>query len=90
MSVFGFDGAILACIDLQDGKRKWKRGRYCHGQLLVLSDQDLLLVLSEEGGLALVPAVPEQHFSRDIKKKIDPESPHLVKAAIRTSREARC
>jgi len=24
---FGFDGGILACIDLQNGKRKWKGGR---------------------------------------------------------------
>ncbi|MCH7667173.1 MAG: PQQ-binding-like beta-propeller repeat protein, partial [Acidobacteria bacterium] len=37
---FGFDGRILASIDLEDGKRKWKGGRYGHGQLLVLPDQD--------------------------------------------------
>ena len=39
---FGFDGSILACIDLDDGTRKWKGGRYGHGQLLLLADQDLL------------------------------------------------
>jgi hypothetical protein len=57
---FGFDGSILACIDLDDGMRKWKGGRYGNGQLMLLADQDLLLVVSEEGGLALVQATPDQ------------------------------
>jgi outer membrane protein assembly factor BamB len=54
----GFDARILACIDLKDGTRKWKVGRYGSGQLVLLSDQDLLLVLSEEGELALVTPPP--------------------------------
>ena len=57
---FGIDGSLLACIDLKDGKRKWKNGRYGNGQLVLLPDQDLLLVLSEEGELALVGATPDQ------------------------------
>ncbi|HMC64752.1 MAG TPA: PQQ-binding-like beta-propeller repeat protein, partial [Gemmataceae bacterium] len=57
---YGFDGSLLACIDLTDGRRKWKGGRYGHGQLVVLTDQDLLLAVSEEGELALVKATPDE------------------------------
>jgi outer membrane protein assembly factor BamB len=58
---YGFDNNILACIDLADGKRKWKGGRYGNGQMLLLADQDLLLVTSEEGELALVSATTDQY-----------------------------
>jgi outer membrane protein assembly factor BamB len=58
--VFGFDGVYLACIDAKDGKRNWKGGHYGHGQLVLLRDQGLLLVLSEQGELALVKAASDQ------------------------------
>jgi outer membrane protein assembly factor BamB len=58
--VFGFNGGILACLDAKDGKRLWKGGHFGAGQLILLRDQRVLLVLSEEGDLALVKADPGQ------------------------------
>jgi outer membrane protein assembly factor BamB len=57
---YGFDGTMLACIDVADGKRLWKGGRYGNGQLMLLPDQDLLLVMTEEGELALVSAAADK------------------------------
>ena len=59
--VYGFDGSILSCIELESGERKWKGGRYGHGQLVLLADHDVMIVLSEEGEVALVSATPEGH-----------------------------
>ena len=58
---YGFDNNILACIDLADGKRKWKGGRYGNGQMILLADQDVLIITSEEGELALVSATTDQY-----------------------------
>ena len=55
---YGFDGAILSCINLQSGERTWKGGRYGAGQMVLIPGQDMLLVLSEDGELALVSATP--------------------------------
>lgn len=56
---YGLEGSLLACVELERGERRWKDGRYGSGQLVLLPDQELLLVLSEQGEVALVAAVPE-------------------------------
>jgi hypothetical protein len=58
---FGFDGTILASVNLANGERAWKGGRYGAGQLVLLAEQDMLLVLSEDGDLALVGATPDKY-----------------------------
>ncbi|HEV8062998.1 MAG TPA: PQQ-binding-like beta-propeller repeat protein [Gemmataceae bacterium] len=58
---YGFDGIFFTCVDLADGKAKWKARGYGSGQVLLLPDQELLLILSEKGEGALVQASPETH-----------------------------
>jgi hypothetical protein len=57
---YGFDGAIFACIDLSAGKRTWKGGRYGRGQVVLLEDQKILLVISEAGEAILLAANPHE------------------------------
>ena len=59
--LYGFDNGIFCCTDVETGKRRWKAGRYGHGQVLLVADQRLLVVLSETGEVVLVPATPEKH-----------------------------
>jgi outer membrane protein assembly factor BamB len=60
--VYGLDDGILACLDLATGKRKWKDGRYGHGQVLLV--EDVLLVQAESGDVVLIEADPEAHRER--------------------------
>jgi outer membrane protein assembly factor BamB len=57
--LYGLDEAILVCLDLETGKRRWKKGRYGHGQILLVDD--VIVVLAENGEAVLVEATPEAH-----------------------------
>ncbi len=57
--IYGFDEAILACVDAANGDLKWKGGRYGYGQLLLASGH--LVITAENGDVVLVKAVPESH-----------------------------
>jgi outer membrane protein assembly factor BamB len=58
---YGFDIGVFCCLNLADGKRTWKEGRYGRGQVVLLRDQGLLLVSSETGELVLLAADPKEH-----------------------------
>lgn len=54
--VYGLDNGVLVCVNVLDGKRAWKQGRYGHGQLLLVGSQ--LLIQAEKGFVAIVEATP--------------------------------
>ena len=58
--LFGFDGNIFMCVGLADGQVRWKKRGYGNGQVLLLADQNLLLVLTEEGEVVLIEAQPDK------------------------------
>ncbi len=58
-SIYGLDDGILACLDLETGKRQWKKGRYGHGQMILVGD--LLLVMAESGEAVLLEPTPKKH-----------------------------
>ncbi len=91
--IYGLDDGILACIDLQEGERQWKSGRYGHGQMILVDN--LLLITTEKGDVVLVEPNPGEHkelarFSA-IKGKTwnNPAlaGPYLL---VRNSQEATC
>jgi outer membrane protein assembly factor BamB len=57
--IYGLDESILAAVDAETGDLKWKGGRYGYGQVLLAGNN--LIVLTEDGDLALVRATPERH-----------------------------
>jgi outer membrane protein assembly factor BamB len=57
--IYGLDEAILTCIDAATGDVKWKGGRYGYGQIALASGH--IIVLTEDGDLALVRATPAKH-----------------------------
>jgi outer membrane protein assembly factor BamB len=59
--VYGFDVNVFCCVDLATGKRCWRAGRYGRGEVMLLPDQGLLLVVSEKGEVVLLAANPERH-----------------------------
>jgi outer membrane protein assembly factor BamB len=57
-SVYGLDDGVFVCIDPETGERRWKAGRYGHGQLILARDK--LLVQTEEGEIVMIDPNPER------------------------------
>jgi outer membrane protein assembly factor BamB len=93
--LFGTDGGIFTCVDLQNGERKWKGGRYGKGQVLLLENSGLLLVAAEQGEVVLLRADPNAHTEVDSFKALDGKTwnhPVVVGARLylRNAQEAAC
>ncbi len=92
-TLYGLDDGILAAVDAATGERLWKRGRYGHGQLLMVGD--LLLILGEKGTVSLVEASPDAYHELASFQAIEGKTwshptlagPYLL---IRNDREAAC
>jgi outer membrane protein assembly factor BamB len=69
--IYGFDEGFFCCLDAATGKRQWKGGRYGHGQVLLIADQRVLLVVTEAGEAVLVAAKPDHHEELGRFKAID-------------------
>ena len=57
--VYSLDDGTMVCLDPENGERRWKRGRYGHGQVLLVDG--LLIVTTEKGDVVLVEPDPDEH-----------------------------
>jgi outer membrane protein assembly factor BamB len=60
--VYGFNETVLTCMDLRTGEVRWKKRGFQKGSLLLAEEPNgsaMLVVLGEEGNLALFAATPE-------------------------------
>jgi outer membrane protein assembly factor BamB len=55
--LYGFDDANLTCLELRTGEARWRERGFNKGSVLGVGDQ--LLVLGEDGKLALAKATPD-------------------------------
>ncbi len=96
--IYGLDGGILQCIDIEQGKSQWKKRRLPaigHGQLMAIGDS--LVIISETGELIVVAIDPEEYlelasmriFSEDQITWNNPafSAPYLL---LRNARQAVC
>lgn len=91
--IYGLDDGVLVCLDPANGQRKWKRGRYGHGQILLAGDH--LIVQAEDGDLVLLEPRPDAHVELARIPALDGKTwnnPALAGSLliVRNDREAVC
>jgi outer membrane protein assembly factor BamB len=67
--IYGLSDGILECVEIATGQRRWKRGRYGHGQILGVGD--FLLLQSEDGEVILLDATPDRLRERGTFPALD-------------------
>jgi len=96
--VYGLDGVALECLELETGKRRWKRRRrpdFGHGQIMLVGD--VLLILTEQGQVVLAEVSPKHYRELASMRVFDKEQitwnnpalsgPYLL---VRNSEEVAC
>lgn len=71
-NIYGFHVAALRCITADSGQVKWTKRGFGKGSLIVVDDN--LLVLSDQGKLAIVKANPEAYEEVGIVQAIEGKS----------------
>lgn len=56
--IYGMDEGILVCLDAKTGERRWKRGRYYHGQMMLTNG--VIVILTEDGRCVFVEPTPQE------------------------------
>ena len=90
---FGLSDGILQCVEVATGRTRWKKGRYGHGQILLVGEK--IVVLAENGTVHLVAANPQRYKELGKFKAIEGISwnnlclygPYLL---VRNSKQAAC
>jgi outer membrane protein assembly factor BamB len=62
--IYGLDDGVMVCLDASNGEKRWKEGRYGHGQEILVGD--VLLVSAESGEVILLD--PNPQASRELTR----------------------
>jgi outer membrane protein assembly factor BamB len=92
--VYGVSDGIFACLDLKDGRVRWKDGRYGHGQGLLVGDHYLQMT-ETPGEIVLLRPTPDganelAHFRVFDEKTWNPIALSGDLLVVRNDREAAC